>query len=228
MLSEMIEKAGEYFMQGGWIMFPIAAASIAMWGLIIDRFMVLRRFSSNDMTMEQAISHVREGRSSFPGESLRSSLLSVFSSQRTGDPGLDREILHHTALRKRQELGRSLAVIAVLAGIAPLLGLLGTVLGMIETFEVISLFGTGNAQAMAGGISVALVTTQTGLLVAIPGLFFSGVLNRKASRLRTNLDEAAEVLGRVIKKTGRIDIECMNEIEEQETLQMAGDLQTAW
>ncbi len=89
-----------------------------------------------------------------------------------------------------------MAVIAVLAAIAPLLGLLGTVLGMIETFDVISVFGTGNARAMAGGISVALITTQTGLLVAIPGLIMSNRLGHKVAGLRTTLEEATTKMTR--------------------------------
>jgi biopolymer transport protein ExbB len=65
---------------------------------------------------------------------------------------------------------RSLAVIGVLAAMAPLMGLLGTVTGMITTFDILAIFGTGNVKAMAGGISESLITTQTGLIVAIPGL----------------------------------------------------------
>jgi hypothetical protein len=62
----------------------------------------------------------------------------------------------------------------VLAAVAPLLGLLGTVTGMIATFDVLAVFGTGNAKAMAGGISEALITTQTGLLVALPDFTCKG------------------------------------------------------
>jgi biopolymer transport protein ExbB len=102
-------------------------------------------------------------------------------------------------MEQRPALEHYLAVIAVLASIAPLLGLLGTVLGMIETFDVIAIFGTGNAKALAGGISVALVTTQTGLLIAIPGLFVSGLLMRRSSRLMTQLDEITTILERNIK-----------------------------
>ena len=101
------------------------------------------------------------------------------------------------AIRKNKPLLRKyLALIAVLAGIAPLLGLLGTVTGMIKTFEVISLFGTGNARAMAGGISVAMVTTQSGLLVAIPGMLLSALLYRRVRRIENRLDEKAIVLQR--------------------------------
>ncbi len=67
---------------------------------------------------------------------------------------------------------------------------------MIETFDVIAFFGTGNARALAGGISVALITTQTGLLVAIPGLIMANRLGRRAEALRTSLDEAAAALAR--------------------------------
>jgi biopolymer transport protein ExbB len=76
---------------------------------------------------------------------------------------------------------------------------------MIETFDVISLYGTGNAKAMAGGISVALVTTQTGLLIAIPGLFLSGTLARLARQLTTRLEETAAVLDRALKNQTRIE-----------------------
>jgi biopolymer transport protein ExbB len=99
-------------------------------------------------------------------------------------------------MEQQPTLEHFLAVIAVLASIAPLLGLLGTVLGMIETFDVIAIFGTGNAKALAGGISVALVTTQTGLLIAIPGLFVSGLLFRRSNRLKIQLDEITTILDR--------------------------------
>jgi biopolymer transport protein ExbB len=103
-------------------------------------------------------------------------------------------------MKMDRDLSKFLAVIAVLAAVAPIMGLLGTVLGMIETFDVISIFGTGNAKALASGVSVALVTTQTGLLIAIPGLFLSGMLWRQQKRLKTTLEESATILERVVRK----------------------------
>jgi len=73
---------------------------------------------------------------------------------------------------------------------------LGTVLGMIETFQIISLFGTGNPRAMASGISVAMITTQMGLLVAVPGLFMAGRLRRMAGNRNIFLQEAVVVIER--------------------------------
>ena len=75
----------------------------------------------------------------------------------------------------------------VLAAAAPLLGLLGTVTGMVETFRVIGLYGMGNAQAMASGIKAALITTQAGLLVAIPGLLIGQALSKKVKGIHREI-----------------------------------------
>ena len=81
------------------------------------------------------------------------------------------------------KLNRGLPTVAVLAAVSPLLGLLGTVTGMIETFQSITLFGTGDPKLMSGGISQALVTTQLGLAVAIPLVLFHSILVGRANRL---------------------------------------------
>ncbi|MGB9500407.1 MAG: MotA/TolQ/ExbB proton channel family protein [Dissulfuribacterales bacterium] len=86
----------------------------------------------------------------------------------------------------------------ILAAIAPLLGLLGTVTGMISTFHVITLYGTGDPRMMAGGISEALITTQSDLLVAIPGLFMSEMLNRRNNRMEGSLNELVLTLKRYV------------------------------
>ena len=80
-------------------------------------------------------------------------------------------------------LNRGLPTVAVLAAVSPLLGLLGTVTGMIETFQSITLFGTGDPKLMSGGISQALVTTQLGLAVAIPLVLFHSLLVGRANRI---------------------------------------------
>ncbi len=76
-----------------------------------------------------------------------------------------------------------LPTLAVLAAVSPLLGLLGTVTGMIETFQSITLFGTGDPKLMSGGISQALVTTQLGLAVAIPLVLLHSLLTGRVNRL---------------------------------------------
>jgi biopolymer transport protein ExbB len=83
-----------------------------------------------------------------------------------------------------------LATVVTLGAMAPLLGLLGTITGMIATFETVSDFGLGNARAMAEGISEAMITTRTGLIIAIPGLLVAYFMKRKLTRHRRFLKQA--------------------------------------
>lgn len=92
-------------------------------------------------------------------------------------------------LRETPKLEKRVDLLGVLGAIAPLLGLLGTVIGMIETFQSIALFGTGDPKLMSGGISQALVTTGLGLIVAIPVMLLHGFIQGKSSRLVQILDE---------------------------------------
>lgn len=93
-----------------------------------------------------------------------------------------------------ERLRRGLPALAIFAAVSPLLGLLGTVTGMIETFQVITLFGAGDPRLMSGGISQALITTQLGLSVAIPLLLIHSFLQGRVDTLITRLDEAAAEL----------------------------------
>lgn len=198
-MSDLFWEAWEYLQQGGWVMIPLGLASLWMWVLVLDRFAQYAAFTTGDIDFMGAVRAVEGDGADTSGSGLRRLLLNRFLNERSGDIELDRNILFQHTLSLRPQIRRHLAMIAVLAAIAPLLGLLGTVLGMMETFEVIALFGTGNAKAMAGGISVALVTTQAGLLVAIPGMLVSAALIRRARRMELRLDEFAQLLDRTLK-----------------------------
>ncbi len=97
--------------------------------------------------------------------------------------------LEESVSKQIPKIERGLSVIGILAAVAPLLGLLGTVVGMIGTFQSIALFGAGDPRVMAGGISQALVTTQLGLTVAIPTILLHTILSNKSTRLIQILDE---------------------------------------
>lgn len=101
------------------------------------------------------------------------------------------EIMFARLLEIRPRLERYLAFLALVAAAAPLLGLLGTVTGMIKTFNLITIFGTGDAKKLSSGISEALVTTELGLAVAIPVLLIHGLLNRMAKRKMADLEQGA-------------------------------------
>ena len=202
-MREWLWDTWDYLAQGGWVMIPMAVASLFMWVMILERWGTFRRLSGRDLETSDALRVVGGGALPDSGHGLRREVLALFDEARVGRVDIDRVVLRLQADKVRRFLRKRIATIAVLAAIAPLLGLLGTVLGMIQTFEVISLFGTGNAKAMAGGISVALVTTQSGLIVAIPGLFISRALARRSRRLEGALDEFALVLDRALKLQGQ-------------------------
>lgn len=193
---EILYRATEYLWQGGWVMVPLIACSLVMWTLIGERLYFFHSLTRRDIRIRDAIVMLEEKRATGEGQGLRERLVANFSKEMTGRPGLDKRILYYCALKQRPVLNRHLAVIAVLASVAPLLGLLGTVIGMVDTFDVLSIFGTGNVKGLASGISVALITTQSGLLVAIPGLLLSGYLYRRAARLEMRLEEITSVLMR--------------------------------
>jgi len=99
---------------------------------------------------------------------------------------ISEQILHESA-----HLNRFGAFIIVIAAVAPLLGLLGTVTGMIATFDIITEFGTGDPKLLSGGISIALVTTEVGLAVAIPALIFGNLLSGWAESIKDDMEKAA-------------------------------------
>ena len=99
--------------------------------------------------------------------------------------------LTESILGEVPKLGRSLSIIKVISVVAPLMGLLGTVSGMINTFQAITLFGTGDPKLMAGGISTALVTTVLGLVVAIPMTLLYAILNTRSKSIVYILQEQA-------------------------------------
>ncbi|MEM7410264.1 MAG: MotA/TolQ/ExbB proton channel family protein [Myxococcota bacterium] len=103
--------------------------------------------------------------------------------------GVIEELLFEKILRVRPSLERFLPFLAITAAAAPLLGLLGTVIGMIRTFQLITIFGTGDAKSLSSGISEALITTALGLIVAIPTLIMHGALSRMAKRKLGLLEE---------------------------------------
>ena len=192
-MAEQVQAALEYLRQGGWVMVPLAIVSVVMWTLIFERLRSYRALAHSDNLRQRLWQEYERDRGGLLDQSDRPDQL--------GQPAVDRAALRMSALRVEGDIERYLAIITVLVAVAPLLGLLGTVLGMTETFQVIATFGTGNTRALASGISVALITTQTGLLIAVPGLFLRGRLRGQAEGLHNRLDELVTVLDRRLNGT---------------------------
>lgn len=197
-MDEFFYQMTAYIRSGGVVMVPILCVSLVMWILIFNRLFFLHRLYVKNMPRAMAGELVRDNQ--WPEERYKGAnafLVREFLSRRSpavSDPDLAERILDETVMALTASLDRYLALIGVLSAVAPLMGLLGTVVGMMETFDVITVFGTGNVRAMASGISVALVTTQTGLMISIPGLYMSGWLNRRASNLKHRIAATAMYL----------------------------------
>lgn len=171
----------ERVQQGGVIGYFI----LALGGIAL--LLVFERFAYLTLVGKRIIKQMKE---EVPG--LNNALGRIMRVY-TEDPNQDVETLEHrldeATLKEIPRLERGLTTIAILAAVAPLLGLLGTVTGMIETFQSITLFGAGDPKLMSGGISQALVTTELGLVVAIPIVLLHSFIHGKSNRLVQILDE---------------------------------------
>jgi biopolymer transport protein ExbB len=166
---------------GGIVGYVITAVFAVAIGLAIWRFVVLSGMSS------KVTAQLKSGKATTDNPLGR--VLKVAAD----NPGLDPESLelklHEAVLKERPEIESGLNLLKIISMVAPLLGLLGTVTGMIITFQMITLFGAGDPKAMAGGISQALITTVLGLVVAIPTVLMHTLVNGKAQRILHVLEE---------------------------------------
>ncbi|MCK5539541.1 MAG: MotA/TolQ/ExbB proton channel family protein [Deltaproteobacteria bacterium] len=180
----------DYFHRGGPLMVPIMLISVVMWILILLKLQSVWAVNQRDIGLVEALKVVRERRlvEDFFGTPL-CHVVGHFIESMSLVRRDNLALLNSLIARETERLGRHINYIYALASIAPLLGLLGTVQGMISTFDAISIYGTGNPRAMANGIAEALITTQSGLFVSIPGLFMAGFLRRRIFRISQRLEE---------------------------------------
>ena len=179
-------------------MLPIIACSIVALAITIERFWTLQKervtpkdlaakiwqWSKDGKLDENRILQIRK--SSPLGRILAAGLLN-----QNYDREIMKESIEETGRHVAYELQRFLNTLGTIAAISPLLGLLGTVIGMIQVFSVITNVGVGDPGELAGGISKALITTAAGLTVAIPSLFFVRYFRRKVDGLIVGMEEEA-------------------------------------
>lgn len=185
----------ETLSQGGIAMIPLAACSVLALWVILERGWRLRRDRVVVPEIVRAIDGLRDASDLSGAREICRRFPGPFST--IVQVALDNHAMSRDEIRERVEvqgrqevasLERGLGVLETVAGIAPLLGLLGTVLGMIEVFEIISLQGAGQAQSLSGGIAEALITTATGLSIGIPALVFYNYYTGKAERLVLDIE----------------------------------------
>jgi biopolymer transport protein ExbB len=188
----------ELVKSGGWLMLPIIACSIVALGIVIERFWSLQRKKvMPDYLMKQILQLHQEQKLNLADiAKLKSSsplgrILAAGLVNRNHDKEVMKEAIMEVGRQVVHELERYLNTLGTIASISPLLGLLGTVIGMIKVFSVIVTAGVGDPGILAGGISEALITTAAGLSVAIPSLMFHRYFTGLIDLLVIGMEEQA-------------------------------------
>lgn len=188
----------DLIVQGGLLMVPILLSSIIAMTIITERMLALRTEKIAPSNLVARVwgwvksGHLNKQRiKELQQSSPLGRVLAVGIVNMNHGRELMKESIEEVATHEIHEMERYLNLLGSIAAISPLLGLLGTVIGMIEVFSTIVLQGTGNAGVLAGGISKALITTASGLTVAIPALFFHRFLVRRVDELAVYIEQEA-------------------------------------
>ena len=203
------KTVGEVIESGGviaWVIVFLGLAALLM--IVLRTWFLFRSSSRTDILVGHLAPLIREGwrdealslcrrTSGATSRVLAATIRNLHEDRQQLEDRISEAILHETPY-----LDRFGSIILVFAAVAPLLGLLGTVTGMISTFDIITEFGTGDPKLLSGGISEALVTTELGLIVAIPTLLFGNLLTGWANRIKAGMEHAALLITNIYKSRG--------------------------
>jgi biopolymer transport protein ExbB len=201
---------GDQLRAGGPLVWPIGVIAVAALAIVISKIIFLNRVHRNTGKYMTRVNRLAsqgkwdECEEIVQGHKGKHSPVNHVIEAGLRSRNADREtlesVLQEAILRELPRVERGLSILAVLGAVAPLLGLLGTVTGMIDTFRVITLFGTGDPKLMSGGISEALITTELGLAIAIPIMLLHTLLSRRAEKIIGDMEEKAVSLTNIILK----------------------------
>lgn len=205
-LARGVNAVLELMKAGGWLMWPILACSLVAMTIILERLWSLRRRRVMPANLMERVWQWQRDQALTP-ERIQSlaqgsplgRLLSAGLVNRHHSRDVMKEAINDVGRQVVADLERYLNTLGTIAAVSPLLGLLGTVFGMIDIFTVIIDAGVGNPGILAGGISEALITTAAGLTVAIPSLMFHRYFDGLVNRYALAMEEQALNLVEVIK-----------------------------
>jgi len=161
----------DFMYAGGPVLWAILAVAILLWTFILERFIYLNRVHPGRVRETIGEWEQRRDHTSWFAHRIRQAMISEVDAQAS----------------------RYLLLIRTLIAVCPLLGLVGTVTGMVHVFDIMAVTGTGNARGMAEGISRATIPTMSGLVVALSGLIFSARLDSRAKQERRRLADSLEL-----------------------------------
>jgi biopolymer transport protein ExbB len=203
----------QYFSQGGLMMWPLLACSILAVIFIVERVIAYYRVKGDtaeivaqvrESLLQRQLRRAIEVCETFDhpvAVTLKSGLLRFGKAHEEIDKAMESVALHEVS-----KLEKGLWILATIANVAPLFGFLGTVTGMIASFEALAEVGLGNPEAVAGGISEALITTATGLMIALPVQAAYNYFSNRVSQFALDMEISSSVL-----------LETFNEIEVDTT-----------
>lgn len=171
MFSSFFETIGDFLSVGGDVLTIIFITTFVLWFFIIERFIFFKTRFPELLKEQEKTWNDRADKKSWNAHKIRDYMMSTSS----------------------QEVYRFIPFIKMLVATAPLLGLLGTVTGMIAVFDVMALTGTGNARLMASGISMATIPTMAGMVTALSGLYFGNLFEGKAKVSMASISDAMEL-----------------------------------
>jgi len=188
----------EFLRSGGWLMLPILACSVISLAIIIERSLALRRSVVTPAGLSADIDRaITQGRldvdriAALRRGSALGHVLAAGLATAQSDPGRVQEAVEDAGRHVIHGLERYLNALGTIAATTPLLGLLGTVIGMIKVFAAITTSGVGDPQVLAGGIYEALITTAAGLSIGIPSLMFHRYFRGRINELTVEIEQQA-------------------------------------
>ncbi|MFN3712900.1 MAG: MotA/TolQ/ExbB proton channel family protein [Alcanivoracaceae bacterium] len=188
----------EIIQSGGWLMLPILICSLVAMGIVSERFWTLRRERLappglvgrvQGMVKKGALDQAQLQQ--LASDSPLGRILATGLANARHGRDIMKESIEEVAAQVVHDLERFLNTLGTVAAITPMLGLLGTVVGMIDVFSAIMLHGAGDTALLAGGISKALITTAAGLSVAIPAMFFHRFFVRRVEEITIAMEQQA-------------------------------------
>lgn len=200
----------DYIVKGGIMMVPILCCSVIALAISLERFYSLRESRIHPPEFVAKMKKVLN--EDMVQEAIAICSHNVWPIAKIMEAGIlkrdqprdhIKETIEHAGKKEADKLHRYLAVLATIAIISPLLGLLGTVTGMIKVFQIISLQGVGHPTALAAGISEALVTTAAGLVVAIPTLVVHNYFLKKANAYILEMESTSMELLDILEERTR-------------------------
>lgn len=184
---------------GGSIAYVIAVMGLLALIMVFIRYALLRKAGKID---NDELSKASESLSEkdISGDYAVSRVVKKILSHKDADRDAREDIINESILSEISLIDKFGTMILVMAAVAPLMGLLGTVTGMISTFDIITEFGTGDPKMLSSGISEALITTKLGLMVAIPTLLLGNMLGSKATKIKLSLECEAMKFSNLIEE----------------------------